>query len=295
MTNTESETGSGLGQNGQPVHVCILGPSGVGKSPLAALFRLPGLDPLRVRKPRDEKDRLVCISEPDAIELFRSDLSDSSVQWPTPKAADDWFVLGERWLFFSVRGDKQCLRFKDDDNRQVLRSQKRIEIFARRLLDILVDNGSRSALGLCLDNLVLLLLNPSAKNYSNMGNSPDKDLRQSTFYAITKRTELQRKPVDVPDAQKRVRRIPEELAAWVQIKKTLGKSCVEFTSWQHFEFWYLQPDGSPADARRELLSARDTVLARLYDRAKDSPAVDRLLHSDVVRSPAEILELTDIV
>jgi len=297
MTTTGPTSAETSVQNARPVHVCLLGPSGIGKAPLALLFRLPGLDPLRVREPRDEKDKLVCISEPDAAALFAKATADKPVPWPTPKAPANWFVLGKHWLFFGVRGDRQCLRFEEDDGRRpVLRSQKRVEVFAPRLLDILNNrDGVQGKISLSPDDLVVLLLNPSQTSYDDMTTGPDEDLKQATFYAITKRTELQSRPVDIPDAQRRVSRIADELTAWNDIKKLVGKSCLEFRSWKHFEFRYHQPDGSPADARRELLSARDVVLAKLYEASGSSPVVQRFLDSDVVLSPAEILQLNDIV
>jgi hypothetical protein len=273
-------------------HICILGPSGIGKSPLASLFRLSGLDPLRVREPRDAKDLALCIAEPDAIQVYNAEKPIEAGPWPTPKAPERWFVVGQHWLFISVRGDRQCLRFQEDDGKSVLRSPNRVEIFAPRLIDIL---KSETSIGLRPDNVVVLLLNPSANKYGDMGaGRPDEDLKQATFYAITKRTELQRKPVDVPDAQKRVRRLSDELDAWVEIGKLVGSSCIEYRSWQHFEFRYHQPNSSPTNANRELLAARDTILAGL-NKVGHIPAVQALLSSSAIRSATEILELTDIV
>jgi len=275
-------------------HICILGPSAIGKSPLASLFRIPGFDPLRVREPRDEKDRTLCIPESDAIDLYQQD-APSAPPWPMPKAVRNWFVLGAHWLFMSVRGDRQCLRFAEDDGRLVLGSRRRIEVFGPRLLDILRNrNGCQSKIGLKPSNVVILLLNPSAQTYDKMSGSPDDDLKQATFYAITKRAELQGKPVDVPDSQKRVRRLPDELQAWVNLKHIVGQSCVEYTAWPHFEFRYHQPKRGVETARRELLSARDTILAGLHD-AQSNPVISSMLSSDVIRTSAEILELTDIV
>lgn len=274
-------------------HVCILGPSGIGKSPLASLFRLSGLDPLRVRKPRDEKDRALCISESDAIALYQSDVPNAP-QWPTPKAANDWFVIGEHWLFMSVRGDRQCLRFMEDDGTPVLHSRRRIEMFGPRLLDILKNKECQSKIDLTPDNVIILLLNPSAQTYDEMSGSPDDDLKQATFYAITKRTELQGKPVDVPDSQKRVRRLADELQAWVSLKHLDKQCCVEYTAWPHFEFRYHQPKRGMEAAQRELLSARDTILAGLRN-AQSTPLIKSMLSSDIIRSSEEILELRDVV
>ncbi len=163
------------------------------------------------------------------------------------------------------------------------------------MLDILKNrDGCQSKIDLKPDNVVILLLNPSANSYDKMSGSPDEDLKQATFYAINKRTELQGKPVDVPDAQKRVRRLPDELTAWIELERLVGPSCVEYTAWPHFEFRYHQPERSVQSARRELLSARDTILTGLYG-APSNPAVKKLLSSDGIRTSAEIMELTDIV
>lgn len=242
-------------------HVCILGPSGIGKSPLASLFWLPGLDPLRVREPRDEKDRALCISESDAIDLYHRE-APGATPWPTPKAANNWFAIGEHWLFMSVRGDRQCLRFKEDNGTPVLRSRRRIEVFGPRLLDILRNkNGCQSRIDLNPSNVVILLLNPSAQTYDEMSGSPDDDLKQATFYAITKRAELQGKPVDVPDSQKRVRRLADELQAWVSLKHLDKLCCLEYTAWPHFEFRYHQSEKGGGGCPK-----RATVSSRYYPR-----------------------------
>jgi len=52
-----------------PLSVVILGHSGIGKSPLAHLFNVPGWEPFRVRKPRNAQDARVCMNEEDAKEL----------------------------------------------------------------------------------------------------------------------------------------------------------------------------------------------------------------------------------
>jgi hypothetical protein len=60
MTRTDSKDTS------SPIlHICLVGPSGVGKSPLAPLFKLQGVEPFRIRIPRNEKDKLVY--QPDKI------------------------------------------------------------------------------------------------------------------------------------------------------------------------------------------------------------------------------------
>ena len=295
MTTSQSGLPQTVPQHVQPVHVCLLGPSGIGKSPLSSLFKLSGFDPLRVRPPRDKKDELLCIAEADAAELFSAQTAKNPTPWPGPKKAPpNWFVVGDRWLFLGVGGDRQCLQFEDDEGRAVLRSQKRIEVFGPRLLDIL-KLGSQSEVGLSPENLVVLLLNPGVRTYDQMGNAPDPDVKEATFYAVTKRTELQHKPVDLPDAQQRVSRIPDELPAWVEIKNMVGNACIEFTSWRHFEFRYHQPNGNATDARRELLSARDLIMKKLYEAAATSPVVRAFLDSNAIRSPEEILELDDIV
>ena len=282
-----------MSQETKPIHLCGLGPSGIGKSPLAALFRIPGFEPYRVREPRDEKDRLVCKSPAEAKDIFIAQGFPAD-EWPTGKARDDWFCVGSEWLFFSARGDKQCLQFQDE-HAHLLRNAKRIEIFAPRLVEILGNkDGSGDKLAITSDNLAVILLNPSAAPFTQMKGKPDIELEQATFYAITKRTELQGKPVDLPDALKRIRRLPEELVAWVQIQKQ-ARASLECTAWQHSEFRYFQPGGNKQDAVRELLTARDRLLREMQAAASANPTFASLLRSDVIRSAEEVLKITDIV
>lgn len=275
-----------------PIHICILGPSGIGKSPLASLFKLPGFEPFRIRPPRNEKDKLVCKSEDEAKTIFEEQGFPED-KWPTVKATDDWFYVGKQWIFFSVRGDKQCLEYKSDKGRHLLDEPKRMEIFAPRLVDILDNkNDCGKALGLSAENLIILCLNPSATSYTGMSGIPNDELKHAIFYGISKRTELQCKPVDVQDILKRVRRLGEEIKAWSSLQ---NNAFYEFTSWGHFEYRYYQPDGTHDNAIRELITTRRTLLNRLEKEASRNDSVRALLNSNIVLTETDVLTLTDIV
>ena len=240
-------------------------------------------------------------SEEEAYEIFIKQ-GFSKKAWPTKKAPDDWFYVGNSWLFFSVRGDKQCLQFKDDKDKLLLREQKRIEIFAPRLKDILDSKkGSDKAIGINKKNLVIISLNPSATTFFEMIGKPnDKrkqavdELKQAVFYGITKRTELQKKPVDLPDTLKRVRRLNEEIKAWIDLEK-VSVSYLEFTSWKHLEYRYMQPDNHLSNIRRELLVARETLLNQLDKEAQNNSTIRAFLDSKAIHAVGEILDLTEIM
>jgi hypothetical protein len=292
MAQTRKTKDAGKAPSGPVFHVCILGPAGVGKSSLAALFKLDGFDPLRVRTPRDQSDAFVCVLEEDASELYPDGATDAP-PWPSPVAPDGWFVVGDNWLFMEVRGDRQCLRILEEDGTPSLRAPRRIEVFAPRLVDILNDKGGAGTKAdFRAENLVVLLLNPTSESYDAMDGKPTDDLRQATFYSVTKRTELRDKAVDLPDTQKRVRLLHEELAAWTQIKALVGDCCIEYIEWNHAEFRYHQPVSDAKAATRELRLARETVIKGLRE-APPSPAVTWLLTSGVIRTPAEITKLLE--
>ena len=271
----------------ETMHLCLLGPSGIGKSPLANLFKLEGFEPYRIRTPRDEKDKRVCMDETEAEEIYNHEFNAHRPE----EIEEDWLEVGNEYCFFSVRKDRQCLRFKIDGKR-VLNKPKRIEIFAPRLLDILKNKkGSGAAIGLNLHNILLIFLNPSTSRYSEM-NTPDNVLEQATFYAITKRTELQRKPVDLADAFKRIKRLSDELAAWKDLQGAVPKY-VECTKWKHYEFRYLQPDNNPWNANRELVSTRETLITAFEKSGHH--LFKQLVESKVIRSVEQVLQLSDIV
>lgn len=283
--STEDKTCTQIQRHYHPV---IIGPPGIGKSNLACLFSVPGWEPLRIRIPRNEKDTLVCISEKEAKLIFAEEFGKGN--WPKSKVDEKWFHVGRQWIFFCVRADKQLLQIRDEKGAQLSHQQKRIEIFAPRLIDILRNRkNSGRAVGLSPNNVVIICLNPGATSYSRMTQATE-ELKQVTFYGVTKRSELQRNPVDIPDALKRVRRLDEELKAWQRLKEMVP-NFVECTSWCHFEFRYHQPSGTLADARRELRSARETLIEGI-SQLKDETAKQAVL--GIMRSEKGITKLKDI-
>ena len=118
-------------------------------------------------------------------------------------------------------------------------------------------------------------------------------LRQATFYATTKRTELQGGVVVLAEVfSKRMGRLGEELDAWRDLMRTIP-DVVECTSWKHYELRYFQPDGSPWNAARELLLAREALLERM--REKVPGVLDLLDRTGAIRTVEEILKLDDVV
>jgi len=262
-------------------HVCLLGPSGIGKGTLSGLFKLSGFEPFRVREPRDDNDRLVCKSEDDTKKIFQLE-GFQEKEWEFNVDKDDWYKEGPKWIFFSVRGKRQCLRYKDENDKLFLESPKRIEIFAPRLLQILNDPVTLKTIGLKKEELFIIILNPTEISYTTLLDS-DFGLREAVFYGITKRTELQGKPVNIPDTLKRVKDISDELKAWKELITDFKDNVIEIKSWKHFEFCYYQPNKEASDAKRELRLARDRILVEFGKNANFN------VLKNTIRSEEEIL------
>jgi len=118
-----------------------MGHSGAGKTPLSDLFDAPGLDPFRIRPPRDENDK--AMSKNDFHALLEHGHLDGEKRgklvYPSPgnddadngtmirkKYDEHRMCICERWSFFKVRTADQCLRHTDFNPT----TSMRIEVFA---------------------------------------------------------------------------------------------------------------------------------------------------------------------
>ncbi len=282
------------------VHVCLLGPSGIGKSPLASLFKLGRFEPYRVRIPRDEKDAEVCKTEQECAETLKEEQTACGKPVAFPKSPNGLSIY-ENWAFFEVRKKKQLLEFRRKKKLE-LRLPRRIEVFAPVLVEILGSRPAMERIGLAPgeEQLIAILLNPSSVSFSTEAGSEldysllERELRQAVMFATTERTRQQGKPIDFADSLERARNTNAELNAWRALhtmKNTV--QIVECRGWKHFEFRYHQPSGSELDARRELAMARETLLEEFRKQAPT--ALGRLQSMKALRAVEEILGLTSIV
>jgi hypothetical protein len=269
------------------IRLCLLGHSGVGKSPLTKLFKVDGWEPFRVRKPRSAADAKVCKSR----EEFQTLLDQHSGQTPlyqSPEGSENALRVYEDWSFFKVRCKDQCLEHTETAKNPA--TSLRIEIFAPVLVEIL-ENLSRldRAFHLNLDSLLIVLLNPISRSFVDMG-EPTTELRLATHTAIVERSRVQGKGVDLADVIQRVQHLDCELVAWRRISEIVSNT-VECKSWPHFEYRYSLPDGTTSDARVELTKARSSLLTALQEQ---KPGVVESV-KQIMRTPEEIMLLDDIV
>lgn len=236
------------------LRVCILGHSGVGKTHLASLFALEGWEPFRVRTPRSDIDAAVCKS-PAQYEALLADQADRALVFEG--GAPNELRVYEDWSFFNVRDTQQGLEHtaaaRDPS------ASLRIEIFAPVLAEMLEhqDVLDGRAFSLNRDDLVVLLLNPTARSVHDL-DEPSDELRLATLFAIRERAVVSDGDFNLADALRRVEHLDAELEAWKRIAKFVPNT-VECLRWEHFEYRYFGPRPSG------LTQARDSVLAAAPD------------------------------
>lgn len=216
----------------------IVGPGGVGKSPLDKALKpsVVRIDPYRLRAdgPRDRQDVFYAHSrlrhELEAVFAANSiravDLS------PTVR----WFSAAKT-LFLKVRDDWQVLVLEALPD-----APAKAEIFAPAVPTMLTNPEVKRAFG----DLVVVVLNP----VKELGTLSDfTSLQDAT------RRNCERRGDDEKSVAKRVKSVAEEATAWREMIKA---GATEFANWQFPEFVYTE-----ADATETLLKARRTLVARI--------------------------------
>jgi hypothetical protein len=97
--------------------ICILGHSGIGKSNLAALFKVAGWEPYRVRVPRDAEDAAVCKS-PDEFKKLREEAIQKGLKHKFQIEAGGDLEVYDDCSIFKVRGKDQYLTRSSTSNRR---------------------------------------------------------------------------------------------------------------------------------------------------------------------------------
>ena len=119
-TALSEQVSSRTQQQMKPLHLCIMGHSGVGKSPLSDLFDMRGWDPYRIRDARDAHDKVKSKQE---YESLRVGANRGDVCYQSQQSS---LSVCTKWSTFKVRDMEQCLDNTDFDPR----SDMRIEVFA---------------------------------------------------------------------------------------------------------------------------------------------------------------------
>ena len=240
------------------LRLCILGHSGVGKTHLAQLFAVGGWEPFRVRQPRNEADAAVCKSPAEYAALLAERFDVPLVYEGGPP--NDLRVYDD-WSFFNVRNTTQCLQHTASARDPS--ASLRIEIFAPVLAEMLEheDELDGRAFSLDPDDMVVLLLNPTARSIHDMV-EPTDELRLATLLAIRERATVDDGDFDLGDALRRSEFLDVELEAWKRIAKHVPHY-VECLRWGHFEYRHLV--NGPAELARARASVLDAVTTQAPD------------------------------
>ncbi len=222
----------------------ILGPGGVGKSPLDKLVQedVVRIEPYRLRPggPRDEND--ILYGHPKLREQLHQVFHGLglSPRYPTPGI--EWFPQAMT-LFLKVRSEWQLL-FLPQQGSELAKA----EIYAPRLIELLDIPLIRQAFG----RLQIIILNPS---HLLIGDEPGSAREEAELLEdLTKRTmENCLLRGDAPEqAGKGAQSVGEELPAWREAIRIGGK---EFREWPFPEHRYSRQDADLvlAQARAELV------------------------------------------
>ena len=271
------------------MRLCILGHSGIGKTPLGRLFKVPTWEPFRVRTPRNALDAKTCKTQEELDAL----LADQKARYGEPLYRShphngNAIIVYPDWSFFRVRGTNQCLEHIAEARKPG--AGLRVEIFAPVLVE-LIENQERfrEAFTLDIPNMLFVLLNPTPESFREMS-SPSLALSLAALTAITERSRLYAAGVDLAESLRRVEHLKQELKAWRQLMGIIPNT-VECLSWPHFEFRYSVPTASLANAPAELARAGETILKAV---AEQAPHLRDPLRQ-LMRTPEEIADLTEIV
>jgi len=228
----------------------IVGPGGIGKSPLDALFRhdIIRIDPYRLRSagPRDSND--VYYVHPrlrDEMLSILAALGDRAVRVGASGSRVEWFPKGQV-LFFEIRGGWQLLILSG-----IAGQLAKAELHAPILATLLSHPDTNSLLGRRIE---LLILNPAPQSVMEMQDWQrlGKKIRHNcaergdTFESI----------------RKRVGSAAQEGLAWRQLIQE--HAATEYHAWEFPEYLYKRPAPGTdllEHQIRTLIAARHRLLA----------------------------------
>jgi len=243
--------------------VIIVGPGGVGKSPLDILFKVDTrIDPYRLRPggPRGKNDWLY--THPKLYNELVSTLRilGDKPRPSTPKKPNEiqWYDKS-RTLCFNVRKEKQLLLLGGLNNKIA-----KAEIYAPVLCDIL--DGIIPNLERFFGKVHIILLNPASVSVTEMKDL--KEIKDKTEYNCKERGD------SASSVQKRRDSIDEEIPAWKKLVQQ--HNAKEYKDWKFPEYLYKRPP-----RKKSLLDHKIDLLCRAKKcLIAGHPKLKRLLKSN---------------
>lgn len=255
--------------------VIVLGPSGVGKSVLEAVFQVETrIEPHRVRKcPRNSED--VYYLSRMAHEGIRSILVGQASTGPFGGAHA--IVMYEKVVLFNVRKTPQVLFLP---NAHVSSGRKKIEIYGPVLEEMRKRQDNPALQPIFEGEAFVVLLNPWDRSISSINpetaSDPTSVPGRVLVDLLVGRREQSNEIAD------RLSNIPEELEAWKSMASTPSDRfhVLECVNWAYAEHTFLNLN--PADKSARLVQAKQEVQrvakATLSDDLTDQ--FERLLKPD---------------
>jgi hypothetical protein len=254
--------------------VIVVGPGGVGKSPLDVIFRVDAkLDPYRLRceGPRASDD--VFYAHPKlypeltaALEILGDERQPPKPQELKPPHEIEWYERSKT-LFFNVRQEKQSLLLAGLKNRTA-----KAEIYAPVLCEIL--DGVIPGLEGVFGRAHIIVLNPASVGVS----------QENALAAIQGKTAETCKARG--DSDESVRRrcdsVAEELDAWKRLIQQHGAT--EYANWEYPEYLYNERGSArtPLEHRIDLLCRAKKCLLAGDPELKGLVKSDKAIRADVL-------------
>ena len=226
----------------------VVGPGGVGKSPIDEIVRsdVVRLDPYRLRSdcPRNQDDRLY--APPKLRDEVRG-VFDAFGDKPTVKTAAaetvEWYPKAGV-TFFTVRGEWQFIIVPIDTG-----TLAKMEIYAPVLPTLLTINDFSAALGA----RKILVLNPAPKSLSTMRGW--RVIEERTQHNCRERGDSEK------SIQKRVNSVAFEAPYWRELVDRHG--AMEAIDWQFPEYVYKQ-DADAHEKVKQCLVGIDRTLGQFF-------------------------------
>ncbi len=254
--------------------IIVVGPGGVGKSPLDVIFKVDTrIDPYRLRGdgPRASDD--VFYAHPKLYQELTSALGILGDERHPPKPQElkppreiEWYEKSKT-LFFNVRQEKLCLLLGGLKNRTA-----KAEIYAPVLSEIL--DGVIPGLEGVFGRVHIIVLNPASVSVSE----------ENALTALKERTTHNCQACG--DSGESVRRscdfVAEELAAWSRLVEQHGAR--EYENWEFPTYLYNEPDSgrTPLEHRIDLLCRAKKCLLAGDPELKSLLKSDKAIRADVL-------------
>jgi hypothetical protein len=241
------ETGCGADGRGEPCNLVVLGPSGVGKSPLGAALKTDlEIEPHRVRRrPRrypseTQEDDRYYMSEMAYHGLCR--LLTAWTKVTGPLGGETKIIVYEHVITFQVRGKPHVLFIPESENV----GRCKIEIYGPVLKELL---QGRLVDPLFKGETFVVLLNPWDQPLADITPASASNPQAAEGQVLCKLLK-ERGETDEGEIQERVSRVGEELKAWKSIASLSqpGLHVLEAKKWEQTESAY-SPDRAGCERR----------------------------------------------